>query len=567
MTARFRRLGAALLLCCLFGVPPAAAESFARHDMAVAADPLTAAAGREILDAGGSAVDAAIAMAMALTVVEPESAGIGGGAFLLAWSAGDRKVTSFDGRETAPAAARPDRFLDAEGRPLAFYSAVVGGRSVGVPGLVRMAALAHVRLGRLPWARLFAPAIRLAADGFAISPRLHALLAKDPYLAHSSAAARAYFYEPDGSAKPAGARLIDPPLAAVLRRIAEDGPDAFYRGPIAADIVAAVDHATPPGDLTAADLAGYRAKERPAVCGTYHGDRLCGMGPPSSGAVTLIEILRLLEPFDLRRHRNDVEAWHLFAEASRLAYADRGRWLADPDFGALPVKGLLDPGYLAARARLIDPQQAAAGRAAPGEPPGRHAANWGDEAAPELPSTSSLAVVDRGGNAVALTASIENSFGSRIMVRGFLLNNELTDFSFLPRDQGRPVANRVEGGKRPLSAMAPTLVFDGKGELALALGSAGGSAIITDVAKTVLAVIDWRMGLGHAMALPNIGNRNGPTDIEARPDTVALAAALAARGHVIRLNQRASGLAGIAVTPRGLEAAADPRREGAGAGD
>jgi len=560
------RAAAILIFLLIFAPGGAVAETLAVHDMVVAADPLAAAAGRDILRAGGSAIDAAIAMAVALTVVEPESAGIGGGGFLVHWSAQRRAVTTFDGRETAPAAALPTRFLDAEGRPLAFYDAVVGGRSVGVPGLLRMLALAHQRFGKLPWARLLAPSIRLAADGFAISPRLHALLAEDRFLARNPAARR-FFYGADGSAKPAGERLTNPALAATLRAIAERGADAFYGGAIAQDIVAAVATADPPGDLAVGDLASYRAEERPPVCGRYHEHRLCGIGPPSSGAVTLIELLRLTEPFDLRRHRADAEAWHVFAEASRLAYADRARWLADPDFVRVPVTGLLDDGYLAARARLIDSAHAHQGPAEAGDPPGRHARDWGDDRAPELPSTSSLAVIDRDGNAVALTASIENVFGARIMVRGFLLNNELTDFSFVPEDHGRPVANRIEAGKRPLSAMAPTLVFDAKGALELALGSAGGSLIITDVAKTILAIIDWQDGIGAAFALPNIGNRNGATDLEAGPDSAALAAALAARGHDIRLNHRPSGLAGILVTRQGLEGAADARREGSVLGD
>jgi gamma-glutamyltranspeptidase / glutathione hydrolase len=442
---------------------------------------------------------------------------------------------------------------------------VVGGRSVGVPGVLRLLELAHQRYGKLPWARLFTPAIRLAESGFPVSPRLRTLLDRDPFLRQSEAA-RQYFYAEDGAPK---AMLADPELAATLRQVAAQGADAFYRGAIAHDIVTAVAAArASPGDLAEGDLAGYRAIERPPVCGRYRTYRLCGMGPPSSGAVTLLEMLEMLERFDLARDKPpSVLGVHLLAEAGRLAYADRARYLADPGFGPLPLPGLLDNDYLKARAALIDPTHALAGPAPPGAPAGSHARLWGPDAAPELPSTSNIAIVDRAGNALAMTTSIENAFGSRILVDGFLLNNELTDFSFRPEVEGRAVANRVEPGKRPLSAMAPTLVFDRDGRLALVVGSAGGPAIINDVAKTVIAVIDWGYDLEAAMALPNAGNRNGPTEIEAGPGTAALATALTALGHQVQVNDRPSGLTGIRVTARGLEGAADPRREGAALGD
>jgi len=323
-----------------------------------------------------------------------------------------------------------------------------------------------------------------------------------------------------------------------------------------------------PGDLSLSDLAGYAAKERAPVCGTYRAHRLCGMGPPSSGAVTLLEMLGMLGHFDLGAAKPpSVEAVHLMAEAGRLAYADRGRYLGDGDVVAVPLQGLLDPDYVAARARLIDRAHAMAAPAAPGDPPGSRADEHGDNAAPELPSTSQISIVDPAGNALAMTTTIENAFGSRVMVRGFLLNNELTDFSFVPEDQGRPVANRVQGGKRPLSAMAPTLVFDRHGKLALVIGSAGGPAIINDVAKTIIAVLDWNYDLAAAIDLPNDGNRNGATELEAGPSAAAMAAALAARGHKVQITDRPSGLGGILVTPRGLEGAADPRRDGVALGD
>ncbi|HZB94219.1 MAG TPA: gamma-glutamyltransferase [Stellaceae bacterium] len=539
--------------------------TFGHSDMVAAANPLAAAAGRDMLRRGGSAVDAAIATQLVLNLVEPQSSGLGGGAFLVYWSAAEHRVVTFDGRETAPAAARPDRFLGPDGKPLAFYAAVVGGRSVGVPGVLRMLALAHRRYGKLPWRALFAPAIALADQGFAPSPRLEALLAHDPYLRQHEPA-RDYFYGADGAPK---RRLVNQELAETLRRVAAGGADAFYSGPIAADIVRTVDGAAGnPGDLTLADLAGYRAVARAPVCGLYRRHRLCGMGPPSSGAVTLLELLDLLQRFDMGKLApRSVEAVHLFAEAGRLAYADRDRYLADPDFVPVPVKGLLDPGYLAARARLIDPERAAPGPVAPGNPPGSHAMNWGDGRAPELPGTSNIAVFDAAGDALAMTTTIENAFGSRLMVRGFLLNNELTDFSFVPEDQGRPVANRVEAGKRPRSAMAPTLVFDRGGKPMLAVGSAGGPAIINDVAKTIIAVIDWHEDVQRAIALADDGDRNGPCELEAGPDTAALATALERRGHQVKIEDRPSGLTGIEATGSGLEGAADPRRDGAARGD
>jgi gamma-glutamyltranspeptidase/glutathione hydrolase len=537
-----------------------------RHDMIATANPLASAAGRAILRQGGSAIDAAIAAQMVLNLVEPESSGIGGGAVMVLWSAKERRVTSFDGRETAPAAAKPDRFLDKDGKPLTYFKALVGGRSVGVPGLLRMLQLAHRRFGKLSWATLFDPAIKLAESGYPMSQKLHDELARDRLF--QRVGRPALFFAEDGSVKPVGTMLRNPELAAVFRTIAREGADAFYRGPLAAEIAATADHApVNPGDLTVADIAAYQAKERPPVCGVYRVYRLCGMGPPSSGGVAVIEILDLLRPFDLRHQVDTPQAWNLFAQASRLAYADRDRYIADPDFVKAPLDGLLDRAYLAERSTLIAPGRFPPGPMAPGDPPGEHAANWGRDWTPEFPSTSNLAVIDRAGNALDMTTTIEFAFGSHLMMRGFLLNNELTDFSFVPEDKGRPVANRVEGGKRPRSSMSPTLVFDQHGKLVMSLGSAGGAAIITDVAKTLLATLDWHYDLQRAMDLPNVSNRNGATDIEARPDADALAGALAAEGHTIRRNGRDSGLSGIRVTPQGFEGAADKRRAGNALGD
>jgi gamma-glutamyltranspeptidase / glutathione hydrolase len=557
------RARALLVAAMLAWAVPAAA--LPRHDMVESADPRAAAIGRDIMRAGGNAVDAAVAMAIALTILEPQSTGIGGGGFLVHWSAGDQKLVALDGRETAPAAARPDRFLDAAGKPLPFFNAMIGGRSVGVPGMLRLLDEAHRRWGRLAWAQLVGPAIALADNGFALSPRVQAMLVRDRFLP-AGAATRALFYQPDGTAKPAGTTIVNPALAATLRIIAEKGADAFYRGAIADDIAAAVAGANPPGDLAASDLAAYQVKERAVVCGPYRGHRVCGMGLPS-GDVPMLEILGLLTPFDLKDHVADIEAWHLFAEASRLAYADRARYLGDPDFVAAPVTALLDPAYLAARAKLIDPERAAPGPVPPGEPEGKRGDLWGDGRAPEFPSTSNVSIIDGDGDAVAMTVTIESDFGSHVMVRGFLLNNELTDFSFEPEDGGRPVANRVEPGKRPLSAMSPSMMFGADGKLQLVIGSAGGPAIITDVAKVIVAIADWHDTLTQAIALPNVDNRNGPTEIETYAGSDALASALRARGHDVRVWKRESGLGGILITPDGYEGVADPRREGAALGD
>ncbi|GAB4473202.1 MAG: gamma-glutamyltransferase [Burkholderiaceae bacterium] len=557
-----------------------------RH-MAAAANPLAAQAGREILRAGGSAVDAAIAMQMVLALVEPQSSGIGGGAFLLHWDG--QRVQSFDGRETAPLAADENLFVTPRGRPMGFIDAVVGGRSVGVPGVLRMLELAHRQHGKLPWARLFEPAIDLAERGFPISPRLHALLAAEKHLA-TNGAARAYFYKADGTPKAVGTRLANPELAATLRNIAQAGADAFYRGPIAADIVAAVrGHALNPGRLAESDLAGYRAKERAPVCTDYKRWRVCGMGPPSSGGIAVAQILGVLAVRDIaavppvKTEGSGLEpqpdAVHLFSEAGRLAFADRNRYVADGDFVAVDVAALTSPAYLAERAKRIGDRSM--GRAEPGAPAGVKAA-WADDVSPDRIATSHISAVDGDGNAVSMTTSIEDAFGARLMVRGFLLNNQLTDFSFLPRESdgtggmkpdGAFVANRVQPGKRPRSSMAPTLVFDrDSGRLVATLGSPGGAQIINYVAKTLVATLDWGLDIQQAISLPNFGSRNGPTEVEEGRVSAALIAALEARGHQVRTIPMTSGLQGI-VRVRlsdgrsGWAGGADPRREGAALGD
>jgi gamma-glutamyltranspeptidase/glutathione hydrolase len=558
----------------------------ARRHMAAAANPLAAQAGLEILRAGGSAVDAAIAMQMVLGLVEPQSSGIGGGAFLLHWN-GDR-VQSFDGRETAPAGTTESLFLDAQGHPLPFMEAVVGGRSVGVPGVLRMLELAHRQHGRLAWQRLFGPAIRLAQDGFELSPRLHAVLAAEKALALDENARR-YFYLPDGRPKPAGTRLTNPDYAATLKAVAEGGADAFYRGSIAQSIVSAVrGYATNPGTLDARDLAGYVAKERPPVCTDYKRWRVCGMGPPSSGGVAVAQMLGVLArrniavvpPVMIGDHLEpQVDAVHLFSEVGRLAYADRAVHLADPDFVAVDVAALLEPSYLAQRARLVTDRSM--GHAEAGVPPGTHT-SWAEDTSPLRTATSHLSVVDDFGNAVAMTTSIEDAFGSRLMVRGFMLNNELTDFSFLPRaadakNRARPdgalVANRVQPGKRPRSSMAPTLVFEKEsGRLLASIGSPGGSWIINYVTKTLVSLLDWNLDIQSAIALPNFGSRNGPTELETDRFSAQLANGLRQRGHEVRSIAMTSGLQGIVrgSTRDGAGVwmgGADPRREGVALGD
>jgi gamma-glutamyltranspeptidase/glutathione hydrolase len=543
-----------LALCCAF--PAAAAAEY----MVAAANSHAARAAVEMLRAGGSALDAAIAAQMVLGLVEPQSSGIGGGAFVLHWDAAARQVIAYDGRETAPAAARPDRFLRPDGAPMTLLQAIDSGRSIGVPGVLRVLELAHARHGQLPWRRLFEPAIRLAQGGFAVSPRLHRLIAADPLL-HRYGATKSYFYLKSGRPLPVGYWLRNPQYAAVLRRVADEGADAFYRGSIASEIAAAVATHPRPGDLTEEDLAGYRARSREALCGSYRGHRICGMPPPSSGAIGVLAILGVLEHHPIADARpGSSGAVHLFAEAGRLAYADRDHYVGDPDFVAVPAAGLIDPGYLRERAQLIRPERSM-GRALPGTPAGAHA-SLGADATVEAGGTSHLSVVDAQGNAVAMTSSIESAFGSRIFVRGFLLNNQLTDFSFVPEQSGRPLANRVEPGKRPRSAMAPTFVFAPDGALRLAVGSAGGSAIINYVARVLVGVLDWRLTLQQAIAAPNMGSRNRETEIERGTALEAVAPALRAMGHQVEATELVSGSHGIARTERGLAGGADPRREG-----
>jgi gamma-glutamyltranspeptidase/glutathione hydrolase len=516
------------------------AAAYAKRHMVAAADPRAVEAGLEMLRAGGSAADAAIAAQLVLGLVEPQSSGLGGGAFVLHWAEKERRVRSYDGRETAPAAARPDRFLDRNGNPEQFMQAVASGRSVSVPGVPRLLEHLHREHGRLPWARLFEPAIRLAEGGFAKTRRLARQLEREEIL-RADAKAHALFHQ--------GPRIVNRAYAATLRRLATKGADAFYRGPIARDIVRAAR-----SDLTLEDFAAYRVVEREPLCGSYRGFRICGMGPPSAGAIGVLQILGILERtgFD-RAAPGSVEAVHLFSEAARLAYADRAFHVADPDFVRVPVARLLDAKYLDARAKLIG--ERSMGYAMPGA------------LDPETPGTSHLSIVDGEGNAVAMTSSIEMGFGSRILVRGFLLNNQLTDFNFVPEFLARPVVNRVQGGKRPRSSMSPTFVFERDGRLKMVAGSPGGLAIINYVAKTLVAALDWRMDVQQAISAPNFGSTNGPTLLERRTAYEDLGDALAARGHVLNFARLTSGLHGIERVNGGWRGGADPRRAGIAAGD
>jgi gamma-glutamyltranspeptidase/glutathione hydrolase len=543
----------------------------AQKFMVAAANPLATEAGYQMLKQGGSAIDAAIATQLVLTLVEPQSSGIGGGAFLMHWDG--KKVRSFDGRETAPASATETLFQDANGKPLPRAEGVVGGRSVGAPGVLRMLELAHKEYGKLAWPKLFAPAIKLAEEGFAVSPRLHALLGNERHLQRDPVAA-AYFFDKDKQPWPVGHLLKNPELARTLREIASGGADAFYKGRIARDIAAKVQgHPSNPGGLTAADIAGYQAKERAPVCADYRSYSVCGMPPPSSGGVAIAQILGILETSKIGDYApvNGVitaDAIHLMSEAERLAYADRNRYVADTDFVPLPGKGasgLLDKSYLRQRAALIGDKSM--GRARAGVPAQVKVA-WGDDTALDKPSTSHLVVVDSYGNGISMTTSVEDAFGSRQMVDGFLLNNQLTDFSWDAADENGPVANRVQPGKRPRSSMAPTLVFDKQtGQLVLAAGSPGGSTIINYVAKVLVGTLDWKLNVQQAISLPNFGSRNGPTELEAGRVPAGVVEQLKARGHEVRQFEMNSGLQGLQRTPEGWFGGADPRREGIVRGD
>lgn len=535
--------------------------------MVAAANPLAVDAGANILRDGGTAADAMVAVQAVLGLVEPQSSGLGGGAFLVWYDAETGEVTTLDGRETAPLAATPTLFQTMDGEKMGFWDAVVGGLSVGTPGTPALMAEAHRKWGRENWGRLFDEAIDLADGGFAVSPRLATLVEGDAEKLSRFPATAEYFL-PGGAPVAQGSILQNPAYAETLQAIAADGVDAFYTGEIAEGIVAAVRGAEGnPGLLTTLDLALYQVKERPAVCVEYREADVCGMGPPSSGALTVGQILGMLENYDLEAlGYDDPQAWRLIGDASRLAFADRGRYMADSDFVPVPVDGLLDRSYLSERAAMLG-RTTALETVSPGQPTFDHALNWADNVDVSLPSTSHISIVDSYGNALSMTTTIENGFGSRVMAPGgFLLNNELTDFSFASHSDGVPVANAVAPGKRPRSSMSPTIVvFDG--EPVLVAGSPGGSRIIGYVVQTIIAMADWGLNPQEAVSMPHAVNRFGTYDLEEGTQMAEMPDLLEELGYKTNIRPLTSGLHVIAIHDDGLWGGADPRREGIAMGE
>jgi len=560
----FRRASIKIVVLSAFILVGTTSVSFAQEYsryMISAANPYAAKAGRDILEMGGSAVDAAIATQMVLTLVEPQSSGIGGGAFMLHFDGENQAIETYDGREMAPAAVGEDHFLKSDGTKKKFYEAVVGGGSVGVPGVIAMMELAYQDHGILPWNVLFQPAIKLAREGFPISERLYFLLERDKFLKTKSVAAE-YFYLPDGTAKPVGTILKNPKLADTLERIAQNGSNAFYRGKIAKDIVTAVQaDIQNPGLLTEVDLANYHAVKREPVCADYRENLVCGMGPPTSGGITVLQILKVLENWEMSATSpGSPEAIHLISQASALAFADRNKYLGDADYVDIPKTEMLADTYIASQAKRVAPAVSkipfVAGR------PSEKQGNLSVDNAIELPSTSHFSIVDQEGNAVSMTTSVENVFGSRLMVDGFILNNQLTDFSFNPIGNDGPVNNRIQPGKRPRSSMSPTMVLDDGGNLQMVVGSPGGSRIIGFVASTIVGVLDWNLDMQSAIDMPHHINRNGTLDLEKDTSLASHQSDLEEMGYEVKLRTLNSGLHGILVTKEGLQGGADPRREG-----
>jgi gamma-glutamyltranspeptidase / glutathione hydrolase len=548
----------------LLGAALGGAAAAPAHRMVVAANPIAAQAGLDVLRAGGNAMDAAVAVQAVLGLVEPQASGLGGGALLLHYEASTRQITAYDGRETAPAAASPDLFLGSDKRPLPFGAAVLSGRSVGVPGTIAMLELAHREHGHLPWAGLFQPAIGLAEGGFALTPRVAALVSREAMPLAAMPEPKAYLLA--GGLPQPGAALRNPAYAGALRAVAKDGSAALRRGPIAEAIVAAVRRDPLPGLMTIDDLAAYQPKRREPVCGPYRALTVCTAGPPSAGGTMLLETLGLLGHFDVAALPPDgADAAMLLTESERLAAADRDAYGGDADFVSVPSAGLADPAYVTARAQAIDPDRAIATVRA-GNP------DWNTPAppagiGPAEHGTSDIAIVDAAGNAVSMTTTIEYEFGSHRMASGFFLNNELTDFSFLPLRDGRPVANRVAAGKRPRSSMAPSLVLDASRKLVAVVGSAGGSRIPLYIAQAIVGVIDWKLDPSRALALGHAGSAGAGALLETGTSAAALAPALAARGEAVSLEPLNSGTALITLGPTGLAGAADPRRDGAARGE
>lgn len=571
---RRRTLFAGLFAALVLAVAPAPARSApaapAGGGMSAAADPRAVDVANAILAEGGSATDAAIAAMMVLGLVEPQSAGIGGGGFLMHYDARRRQVTAFDGRETAPAGATPDMFLGPDGKPLNFVDGVTSGRSVGAPSLVPMLHMAHRKHGKLPWRRLFDPAVKLAEEGFVVSPRFNQMVGfVQARGGPASAAARAYLLGADGKPHPPGTVLRNPDYAATLRAIARQGPRAMQRGPIAAAIVAAAQAEPRGGTLSLADLAAYRPRQLTPLCGTFRTYRLCGMPPPSSGGVAVLEILGLYERVRPQpQGPKSVEDWSAYLWASRLGYADRDHYVADDAFVPVPTYGLIAPNYLDHRAKVIELAKAAPALVEPGDPSAVLGGEslldrWGRESPSQSTGTTHLSIVDSAGNAVALTATVESLFGSQRFAAGFFLNNQLTDFSLVPTRNGKPVANAVAPGKRPRSSMAPFIVMDGDGRLVASLGSPGGNGIIAYVSKTIIGITDWNLSMQEAIALPNLIARAPQVRAEIERLGKETADALTARGWQLQpVNIEASGLHGVRVTESGLQGGADPRREG-----
>jgi gamma-glutamyltranspeptidase/glutathione hydrolase len=566
LVARFGALVVALaLLGCASGSGGGEAPPRLRGEaMAAAANPYAVNAAVEILSAGGSAVDAAIAAELVLGLVEPQSSGVGGGGFLIHYDGRTEQISAYDGRERAPAGATPTMFLDARGRPMAFLDAQASGRSIGAPSLMHMLKLAHEDHGRLAWARLFEPAIRLALDGFAVSPRLATLIAAYGERGHLRAdfGTRGYFFDREGNPLAAGAMLRNPQYAATLNALAAQGPRALTEGPIADAIIAAAQRNPRGGSLTHADLQAVQARRVAPVCAAYRVYRACTVGPPASGNA----VLAIMGLYERARPRpggvDNADDWSAFLWASRLAYADRDHYVGDDAFAPVPTQELIALAYLDERARLIDVTRAPT-RVDPGAPAGPELyERWG-RAASEDSGTTHLSIVDGWGDAVAMTATVESAFGAQRMAGGFLLNNQLTDFAFEPSINGRPVANAVEPRKAPRSSMSPMIVTDRDGELELVIGSPGGSAIIGYVARTTIGILDWNLGVQAAIDVGNATAREAPARIEAPRMPAGMVQALTARGWAVQESAlEASGLHAIRVTPQGLEGGADPRREG-----